>query len=92
MKEPHIRFTSDMQVNGTGGCNSFFATYTSEAKLQLRFGHFGMTEMACHFDNYDQALVDALSLTSNYVIVGEDELRLQVGKRMPHARFKAVYF
>lgn len=92
MKEPHIRFTSDMQVNGTGGCNSFFATYTSEAKLQLRFGHFGMTEMACHFDNYDQALVDALSLTSNYVIVGEDELRLQVGKRMPHAIFKAVYF
>lgn len=92
MREPHIKFTNDMQVNGTGGCNSFFATYTSEAKLQLHFGHFGMTEMACNFDNYDQAMVEALSMTGNYVIVGEDELRLQIGKRMAHARFKAVYF
>ena len=92
MKEPHIKFTNDLQVNGTGGCNSFFSSFDAPGKLQLRFGEFGMTEMACSYDNYDQLLVEALKMTENYVIAGEDELRLQIGKRMAHARFKAIYF
>ena len=91
-KEPHIKFTTNTQFTGHGGCNSFFGEFKVDAKRYISFSNIGMTERECSYNHYDQKLVDALSIPAQFILVGEDELRLQVGKRMPHAKFKAIYF
>lgn len=92
MKQPHLKFTANNQFTGTGGCNSMFGTYTQVNKRMVSFSGIGMTKMACAFDNYDQELLDALGIPAEIVMVGEDEVRFQVGKRMPHLKLKAEYF
>lgn len=92
VKEPHIKFMTNTQFTGHGGCNSFFGEFKVDNKRNISFSNIGMTERECYFNHYDQKLIDALSIPAQFILVGEDELRLQVGKRMPHAKFKAIYF
>lgn len=92
MKQPHLKFMSKNQFTGTGGCNSMFGTFTLENKRMISFSGIGMTEMACNFESFDLQLSEALSFPAEVVMIGEDEMRFQVGKRMPHLRFKAEYF
>lgn len=86
-----IEFTSNSEIRGNGGCNSFFGSYQVQSGNQISFSGIGMTEMACSFKNYDQELTRALEEADNFVVVKEDELRLQTGKRAAHAIFTAKY-
>lgn len=41
-----VRFGSDGQVSGSGGCNTYFASYTRKG-TELSFGPIGATQRAC---------------------------------------------
>ncbi|MCI0516958.1 MAG: META domain-containing protein [Woeseiaceae bacterium] len=42
----HLRFEVDGKLNGNGGCNSFFGTYTLDGS-DMDIGPIGATRMAC---------------------------------------------
>ena len=43
----NLQFEENGNVNGEGGCNSFFATYQVSSDGKLIFGPVGSTKMAC---------------------------------------------
>ncbi len=70
-KEVYIEFKSiDSKVNGYGGCNTFFGTYT-KTKSKLIFGPIAKTEMFCEaLMDLENNFVSALSKTVRYKIRG----------------------
>lgn len=87
-KTAYLAFGAE-QVNGSGGCNGFFGSYTVMKGNRIRFGEMASSEMFCVPAHVDDDLMKALSETDNWVISKEGELRLQTGKRAAHAIFQA---
>jgi heat shock protein HslJ len=75
---PTLAFT-DTDVNGTGGCNSFGGTYTTDGDT-ISFGPIASTMMACEGPTMEQETVylAALDGAQTYAIDG-DSLRITGG-------------
>lgn len=69
-KNVSIRFTGDGKVSGSGGCNSFFGTYTTGAQQQLTIANTGATLKACTPDvmALENAYFDALKSVASYLL------------------------
>ena len=91
-QEPYLKFGRDGTITAHGGCNSVFGNYELRFKNFIEMTDFTQTEMECSFESYDQILVEALTIGKQYILIGEDQLHIIVGKRAPLAKFKAVYF
>ena len=91
-QEPYLKFDRNGTITAHGGCNSIFANYELRFKNFIDMTEFKQTEMECSFESYDHILVEALTIGKQYVLIGEDQLQIIVGKRAPLAKFKAVYF
>jgi len=78
------------KVNGFGGCNSFFGTYTHDVHA-LKFGPLAATRKFCA-DRMDQEsqFFKLLSETTSYTINGQ-ELHLIDGQGKPVLKLEAVY-
>ncbi|MBN1855563.1 MAG: META domain-containing protein [Dehalococcoidia bacterium] len=82
-KEPTLHFTTG-DVNGSGGCNSFFGTYTSDTEGTLEIDGLGSTMMLCtnvDVRNQEQAFLDALGDAETYEVIGGD-LRIAGGGKV----------
>jgi len=82
-KEPTLTFKTG-DVNGSGGCNSFFGTYTSDTEGTLEITSLGSTMILCtnvNVMNQEHAFLDALGDAETYEVVGED-LRIQGGGKV----------
>lgn len=91
-QEPYLQFNKDGSIKAHGGCNAIFGNYELGFKNFIEINEFSQTEMECTFDSFEENLVEALTYGKQYVLIGEDQLQIIVGKRAPLARFKAVYF
>jgi heat shock protein HslJ len=71
-KEAYMLLKSDtLQVQGSGGCNNFFGTYTKEGSV-LKFGPVVRTEMYCEGRmQVEDAFMKALEKTNRFKIKGE---------------------
>ena len=82
-KEPTLHFaTNDM--NGHGGCNSFFGSYDSDTDGSLEFSGISVTMMYCTnqgIRDQEKAYIDALELAETYRVV-DDELHIEGGGRL----------
>lgn len=77
------------KVNGNGGCNSFFGTYTLDG-TRLRFSGLGSTKMACPDLDIESEFFEVLSKTDSYHY-RNDTLQLFRARMAPLARMVAVY-
>jgi len=69
-KEAYIEFKSAGKVNGYGGCNTFFGTYTT-VKDKLNFGPIARTEMFCEaMMDVENNFMSALEKTVRYKVSG----------------------
>jgi len=91
-QEPYLQFSKDGSIRAHGGCNAIFGSYELGFKNFIEMNQFSRTEMECSFESFDQSLVDALTFGKQYLLIGEGQLQIIVGKRAPLAKFKAVYF
>lgn len=91
-QEPYIKFGKDGSIKAHGGCNAIFGNYVLGFKNFIEMTDFSQTEMECAFESYDKSLLEALNYGKQYLLIGEDQMQLIVGKRAPLAKFKAVYF
>ncbi|MDC1452398.1 META domain-containing protein [Vicingaceae bacterium] len=91
-QEPYLKFDKDGSINAHGGCNTIMGNYELGLKNFIEINEVSQTEMECSFDSFEKTLVEALTYGKQYLLVGEDQLQIIVGKRAPLARFKAVYF
>lgn len=91
-KEPHLILkVADNKVNGNGGCNSFFGTYTLQADSnRISFSQIGSTRMACLKPTVESDFFNALETVDNYT-VKNDTLQLNKARMAPLAKFVAVY-
>ena len=90
ISQPYLDLSNLNEFTGNGGCNSMFGSYKISSKNFIEFSGIGMTERACAGKHYDFELTNALESKQQFMLVGEDEMRLHVGKRMHHAVFKAI--
>tara|TARA_R110002096_G_scaffold352864_1_gene545999 strand:+ start:16134 stop:16940 length:807 start_codon:yes stop_codon:yes gene_type:complete len=90
-REPHLIFRFNGEFSGTGGCNSFFGKFQIEKKNWLKLEDIGRSEMECQFESYDESLYEALQMTQQFIMNGEDSMQLIVGKRAALAKFETVY-
>jgi len=88
MEIPSINLGKKGQFKGSGGCNSMFGSYSLKDKNFIKFSDISMTEKACGTPNYDEKLEGALRTAEQFIVIGEDEFHLVVGKRAPLAKFK----
>jgi heat shock protein HslJ len=83
---PHITFEKDSgKVNGNGGCNSFFGSYTITEGYRIRITGLGSTMMACADVPFEQDFFDALQTADNFTLSG-DTLSLNKARMAPLAR------
>ncbi len=61
--------SEEKQINGSGGCNSYFGSYSIDSNCRLKITELGATEMACldpilmqQEQNYFNILQDAESI------------------------------
>ena len=81
----------DNRVNGNGGCNSFFGSYTLEDGNRIKFSQLGATQMACISNaEIEPKFFKVLEMADNYNLKG-DTLTLNRARMAPLARFEAVY-
>ena len=91
-QEPFLKFNKDGSIKAHGGCNAIFANYELGFKNFIEISEFSQTEMECDFESFEKSLVEALTYGKQYLLIGEDQMQIIVGKRAPLARLKAVYF
>ncbi|MDA9072093.1 META domain-containing protein [bacterium] len=91
-QEPYLQFNKDGSLKAHGGCNGIFGNYELGYKNLIEMKNFSQTEMECSFDSFESGLVEALTYSKQYILIGENEMHLVIGKRAPFAKFKAVYF
>lgn len=89
--EPYLILRSGGNFSGTGGCNSMFGGFTIIGKDGITFSNIAMTEMACSYEHYDDNLVEALTMSRQFIMVDSEHMQLVVGKRAPLAKFEATY-
>ena len=70
-REPHIILQADSKMNGSGGCNRMFGSYTVSGDA-LSFSGVGATKMACQ-DGMDveTAFLPSLQRVAKYRITGQ---------------------
>lgn len=71
-----VRFAADGNINGNGGCNSFFGNLeTTDDGISI--GQIGLTSMACSPElmRLEKAFLDALQATESFEL-GERTLKL----------------
>lgn len=90
-QEPFLTFRKDGSIAAHGGCNGVFGEYKLGMKNFIDMTNFIQTEMACEFSSFEESLVEALTMGKQYILTGEDNLQIVVGKRAPLAKFEAVY-
>lgn len=93
-REPHFVLNkAQSEVQGNGGCNSFFGGYTLEAGNKLRFGLLASTEMFCgSVMDTESAFFEALQLTESFSLsLRGDSLSLQGPKNVKLAVFVVEY-
>jgi heat shock protein HslJ len=81
----------DNRINGNGGCNTFFGTYTLSEGSRIRFSELASTMMACPGLNTERQFLDVFETADNYSLNG-DTLTLNKARMAPLARFVAVWF
>lgn len=88
-KTPFIKFSqTGNKVNGHSGCNGFFGTFESKVK-GIKFGPFGMTQMACQgWMDKEFAFIAMLYKATRYEIDGDTLILFN--KDDPVAIFTAV--
>jgi len=89
-RKPYLLIRHDQSFSASGGCNSMFGRFEFVNKHFIQFSEIGSSEMACTFNHYDQALIEALERSRQFTINKNGELVLIVGKAAPLARFKKV--
>ena len=78
------------KVNGFGGCNSFFGTYTHDAS-KLKFGPLAATRMYCADEmDKESQFFKLLSEVESYTITGQI-LHLNDDQGKPVLKLVAVY-
>lgn len=90
-QEVFIRFNPDGQFQASGGCNSFYGQYILSGKSLIQFGELTSSERACMIQHFDEQLTSVLKTAEQYVLVGEEEMHLTIGKRAPLAKFKVEH-
>ena len=76
--------SSDKEINGSGGCNHYFGSYTIKSNCELKISGLGATEMAC----LDSALMQqeqkyfGLLQTTGKIEVKNEELRITCGNEV----------
>lgn len=68
---------ADAEAGGNGGCNRFFASYTTDGASTLAFGPVGSTRMACDdaTNTFEQGYFTALAAVTGYTL-GDGTLEL----------------
>ncbi|MBL7766366.1 MAG: copper resistance protein NlpE N-terminal domain-containing protein [Chitinophagaceae bacterium] len=88
---PHLFLKAQgSQVNGHGGCNSFFGQYELPGNNKLRFVNLAATEMACAQMGTETQFLSALRNTDSYIIL-HDTLMLNKARMATLAKLVAVY-
>ena len=78
-RKPTLLFTAEPpRVTGFAGCNSFSGAYMLRGNDSLVFGAAAISEMACMFENPEQAFLMMMKNTSRYS-AQNGELRLYDG-------------
>jgi heat shock protein HslJ len=88
-KAPHmILNASEKRVNGNGGCNSFFGSYTLQGNNGITFSNMGSTKMACASDvmQVELQLFQAFEMTHTFTF-RNDTLILAKTDMSPLAKF-----
>ena len=69
---------TDTDAGGFGGCNRFFASYTSDGTSTLTFGPIASTMMSCGeaTDAFEQGYLTALGTVAGYAIGADGDLTL----------------
>ncbi len=89
--EPHLILRSGGKFSGTGGCNSMFGGFSIIRKNGITFSNIAMTERECSYEHFDDNLVEALTMSRQFIMVDAEHMQLIVGKRAPLAKFEAIY-
>jgi len=78
--EVSIQFTQDNKINGSGGCNRYFASYETSTGNSLSIGPIGSTKMACPGEimEQEQQYFNALGNVTIFV-VDQEGLQLFCG-------------
>lgn len=85
-----IRLNSiENRVNGFGGCNNFWGSYTLKEGNQISFSKIASTLMACPDLHLETELYRVLDRADNYTIK-DNILSLNKAKIAPLAKFEAV--
>lgn len=92
-REQYFMLKSDGSITGFAGCNHFNGEYELFEGNRISMNkNMAMTLMLCPDVDVDEsAFLNVFELTDNYTIK-DKILSLNVGKRMPLAVFKVVYF
>lgn len=89
-KVPYLEFMEkEGRYSSTGGCNIMNGEFKFEPHQRVRFTRGISTMMACPDMESDKALGEAFQLSDNYTLA-DGILSLNVGRRAPLAKFKAV--
>tara|TARA_B110000503_G_C7167299_1_gene422544 strand:- start:3498 stop:4010 length:513 start_codon:yes stop_codon:yes gene_type:complete len=91
-QEPFLKFNKDGSIKAHGGCNAIFGNYELGFKNFIEISEFSQTEMECSFESFEKSLVEALTYGKQYLLIGEGQMQIIVGKRAPLAKFEVVYF
>ncbi len=81
---PHI-IIQNGKFKGNGGCNSMFGIFSKDKTGRVQFKDIASTEMWCETGNFDEQLIQALGDTETIIMINENQMNLQTGKRSPHA-------
>ncbi|AXH13343.1 META domain-containing protein [Halarcobacter bivalviorum] len=90
VKEAHLKFKDNNQVNGALGCNNFFGKF-EQKDSSLSFINVASTKMMCPNMKTEDAFSKVLFETRTYKISGETMTFFNENKE-EIAKFKAVYF
>lgn len=92
-REAFFMLRSDNSMTGFAGCNTFNGKVELQPGKRLKFyDQMPMTMKACPDMKINESgMMEVFRLADNYTI-DNDVLSLNVGRRMPLAKFQAVYF
>ncbi len=89
-KTMYVQFNEkEGRVQGNGGCNGFFGSYTTENNYRIRFSKMGSTMMACPRLELEREYLQVFEKTDSYIIKG-NRLQLIRARMAPLAEFEAV--
>ena len=90
-REPFIRFSADMGVNGNSSCNSFNGSCELSEGNKIKISPFAMTRMACIGNNVEPQFMQIIDKTTNYSL-SANELVFLNEMETALAKFEVDYF